>query len=76
MIMLSLGINGSCEFLHYASGRCGGTNVGLCLGHTLAVEYVIAKNSCDKPSTTQHVVRNYLDVNKMRDYSIFLLDIK
>ena len=27
-IVLSLGIKGSCQFLHYASGRCGGTKVG------------------------------------------------
>ena len=36
-IMLSLGIKMSCWYLHYASGRCGGTKVGLCLGHKLAL---------------------------------------
>ena len=32
--MLSLGIKGSCFFLHYARGMCGGTKGALCLGHT------------------------------------------
>ena len=35
--MLRLGIKGSFKFLHHASGRCGGTKIGLCLGHTLAL---------------------------------------
>ena len=35
--MLSLGIKGWCQLLHYASRRCGGTKVGLCLWHKYAL---------------------------------------
>ena len=36
-IMLSLGIKGLCQFLHYASERCGSIKVSMCLEHTLAL---------------------------------------